>query len=404
VSERIRILVVGAGFAGASAIRSLRHLPEDRVQVTLVDRCDEYVFVPLIHEVAAGRIHPRSIVSSIPRLCRSGNCDFVRAEVEDVDLESRTVKAGAATLPYDYLVLAPGTVSALPPEELSEHFTPFGTLEDALGLRERVRESWRAVRLGANEPGRLTAAIAGGGTTGVELAFELASLFRYLKRRLGRPLPLEPCILLLEAEDRLMGWLDPYFHDVALRKLKEAGIEVRLNTPVERADAGGVQAGDERFPAAIRVWAAGISVPPLIRDLPAGHDELGRLRVDHLLNLPEHPEVYALGDIAAYTDPRYGVLPPTASVAVQQGPWAAGDIKARLRGRRREPFRFWNRGYIVSTGPDSAIAEVTGRRFEGRAAQALYRSVLLYYMDRRERILTTADWAMDPTLGRLGFS
>ncbi|TCJ17387.1 hypothetical protein E0L93_07610 [Rubrobacter taiwanensis] len=396
---RKHIVVLGAGFAGASAARSL---PAGEAQVTLIDRSEEYAFAPLIHEVAAGRVHPGSIVSSIPRLCRAARCEFAQAEVESVDLAGRLLHAGGRIFHYDYLILAPGTVPVPPPEDLRKHFTLFGTLDDALELRRQLSESWKRAQRGSGEPGLLTVAIVGGGTTGVELAFELGSLFEHLRRRSRRSL--QARILLLEATDRLMGWLDPYFHEVALRRLKEVGIEVRLNAPVEESHPEAVRAGEEWIPARIKVWAAGVSAPPLVRDLPAGRDDLGRVRVDGHLTLPAHPEVYVIGDAAAYEDRRYGILPPTASVAVQQGPYAARDIRQRLRGGRRTPFRYLNRGYIVSTGPESAIAEVSGRRFEGRAAQALYRSVFLYYMDRRERLLTTADWAMDAALGRLGFA
>jgi NADH dehydrogenase len=130
--------------------------------------------------------------------------------------------------------------------------------------------------------------------------------------------------------------------------------------------------------------------------------------VDEHLTLPGHPEVYVLGDAALYSDPKLGPLTPTASVAVQQGPWLARDLKRRLRGagsrRGRPPFRFFDRGYVVSLGPESAVADAVGLKLRGPAAQALYRSVFLYYMkSRRDRLLTGADWAMERTLGRLGF-
>ena len=183
---------------------------------------------------------------------------------------------------------------------------------------------------------------------------------------------------------------------------------MRLNTPIDKASAEGVLAGEDWLKAATRVWTAGVEASPLVRGLPGKHDAAGRSHVGEHLTLPEHPEVYVLGDAGVYTDPRLGPLPPTASVAVQQGPWAARDLKRRLRGagskRGRPPFRFFDRGYVVSLGPESAVADALGLRLRGPAAQALYRSVLLYYMkSRRDRILTGADWAMERTLGRLGF-
>jgi NADH:ubiquinone reductase (H+-translocating) len=255
------------------------------------------------------------------------------------------------------------------------------------------------------EAGVLTVAIAGGGTTGVELAAEIAVLFRYLRQRTVRSPAVEPRVVLLEATGRLMGWLDAYFHDVAMEELARLGVEVRLNAAVEEASEEGVRSGDEWLPAGIRVWATGIEIPGLVRDLPGEHDPTGRVRVDAHLTLPEHPEVYVLGDAGLYEDPRRGPLSPTGSVAVQQGPWAARDLGRRLRNSAsRPPFDFFDRGYVVSLGPESAVAEALGVKLKGRAAHALYRSVLLYYLkNRRDRILTGADWAMERTIGRVGF-
>jgi NADH dehydrogenase len=142
--------------------------------------------------------------------------------------------------------------------------------------------------------------------------------------------------------------------------------------------------------------------------LSGEHDDAGRARVDEHLTLPGHPNVYVLGDSGVYEHPELGPLPPTASVAVQQGPWVARDLKRRLRGaasrRGRPPFRFFDRGYAVSIGPESGVADPLGVRTRGRAAQAIYRSVLLYFIkSRRGRLLTGADWAMERTLGRVGF-
>ncbi|MCA1688392.1 MAG: FAD-dependent oxidoreductase [Actinobacteria bacterium] len=329
-----------------------------------------------------------------------------------VNLAERTLETSSGRIGYEYLVLAAGSGAARPPNGLSPYFQLFWTLQDALRLRTSVREAWQAAtsRTPGHEtrPGGLTVAIAGGGATGVELAAEISVLFRYLKKRTTRSPLLEPRVVLLESEDRLIGWLDRYFHEVAMEQLARLGVEVRLNAPVEEANEEGLRAGDEWLPARVRVWAAGIDVTDLVRDLPGEHDGAGRIEVDEHLALPGHEEVYVLGDAGLHEDPRHGPLPPTASVAVQQGPWAARDLGRRLRGRtapeKRPPFCFFNRGYVVSLGPGSAVAEAAGVRLKGPAAQALYRSVLLYYLKgRRSRILTASDWAMDRTMGRVGF-
>jgi NADH:ubiquinone reductase (H+-translocating) len=193
-----------------------------------------------------------------------------------------------------------------------------------------------------------------------------------------------------------------------MERLQRLGVEVRLNVPVTKANDEGIWAGGAFVPSRVRVWTAGIDIADLVEDLPGEHDTAGRVEVDAHLTLPEHDEVYVLGDASIYTDPRHGPLPPTASVAVQQGPWTARDLSRRLRGKstlaRRPPFRFFNRGYVVSLGPESAVADALGVKFKGPAAQALYRSVLLYYLkSRRDRVLAASDWAMERTIGRVGF-
>jgi NADH dehydrogenase len=408
VRRGARVVVVGAGFAGASLIRNLPPTLRRPGETLVVDREEEYAFIPLIHEVAVGRVHPDSVRSSIPALLAE-RCDFLRSEATAVNLADGRLQTSSGEVGYDFLVVAAGSHAVRPPDRMAPHFQLFWTLQDALRLRSALNEAWRTAvsrepkrDLG---PGDLTVAIAGGGATGVELAAEIAVLFQYLEGRTVRSPAVEPQVVLLESADRLMGWLDVYFHEVAMEQLGRLGVEVRLNTPVEDADEGGVRAGEEWLPARLRVWATGIEISDLVKGLPGEHDPTGRVRVDAHLTLPGHPEVYVLGDAALYEDPRRGPLFPTASVAVQQGPWAARDLGHRLSNSgRRPPFDFFDRGYVVSLGPESAVAEVLGVRLKGRAAHALYRGVLLYYLkSRRDRILTGADWAMERTIGRVGF-
>jgi NADH dehydrogenase len=406
--RRRRVVVVGAGFAGAALLRNLPPALRGPGQTLLIDRRREFTFVPLIHEVAVGRIHPESVISPISPLCK-GSCDFLNTEVLGIDLEGRTLETPEGPIGYEYLVLNPGSVAAEPTPHLQDHFQPFWSLDDALSLRTNLGAAWRAATSpGPSPPGSLTVAIVGGGATGVELAAEVATLFDYLGKRSYREPAQAPRVVLIEATGRLMGWLDPYFDNVARKTLSDLGVEVRLNAPVLKANPDGVLAGDSWLEAGTRVWTAGVEASPLVKVLPGEHDATGRVHVDQHLTLPSYPEVYVLGDAGAYTEPRLGPLPPTASVAVQQGPWVARDLKRRVRGaaskRGRPPFRFFDRGYVVSLGPESAVADAVGLKLRGPAAQALYRSVLLYYLkSRRDRLLTGADWAMERTLGRVGF-
>ena len=254
-----RVVVVGAGFAGASLIRNLPPALRSHDEVLLVDRAEQYSFIPLIHEVAVGRIHPDSVRSPIPPLCE-GRCGFLRAEVSGVHLAERALETSAGRVNYEYLVLAAGSDAAPPPNGLGPHLQLFWTLEDALRLRASLRDAWHTAvgPPGAHQPrpGDLTVAIAGGGATGVELAAEVAALFQYLQKRSARRPAVEPRVVLLEAERRLIGWLPEYFHEGAVEQLERLGVEVRLNAPVREANEEGLRAGDEWVPARIRVSAS----------------------------------------------------------------------------------------------------------------------------------------------------
>ncbi|HET7480735.1 MAG TPA: FAD-dependent oxidoreductase [Rubrobacteraceae bacterium] len=400
------LVVVGAGLAGAALIRNLPSSLRRPGATLLIDKNDCYTFAPLLHEVAVGRIHPDSVLSEIPALSRN-RCGFLHAGVTSLSPETRTLHTSSGPVSYEYLVLATGSAAASPPEGLVPHLQSFHTLDDALRLRNVLNDAWWTAVEPSNRqdfPGALTVVIVGGGATGVELSAEIAALFGYLRRR-SRRSSLTPRIVLVEATDRLMGWLNPYFHDAAMKHLSRLGVEVRLGTFVEEANPDGVRAGEEWIPAAMRLWTAGIEAAGPAARSGMESDESGRVRVDEHLTVLDHPEVYILGDAGIYADPRLGPLPPTGSLAVQQGPWTARDLGRRLHGsKRRPPFRFSDRGYAVSLGPENAIAEVLGTRIQGPAAQALYRGVLLYFLkNSRDRVLTGADWAMERTIGRLGF-
>jgi NADH:ubiquinone reductase (H+-translocating) len=401
-----RVVIVGAGFAGASLVRNLPRSLRGSGGTLLVDREDRYSYAPLIHEVAVGRLHPESIRSPIPPLCR-GRCAFLRAEATNVDLPARRLETSRGSVDYDYLVVAAGGGAVRPPPEMAPHFDLFWSLGDALRLREALAAAWRVAvsPRGEAREGDLTVVIAGGGATGVEIAAEISVLFRYLEQRSPRRPSVEPRVVLLEATDRLIGWLDPFFHEVAMEELGHLGVEVHLDTPVESADGRGVRAGSTFIPARVRLWTAGVEISGLARDLPGEHDSAGRVPVDDHLTLPGYPEVYVLGDAALVGAGKPAPLPPTASAAVQQGPYAARELGRRVRGASaaRRPFDFFDRGYIVSLGPNNGVAKALGVRMRGAAAHALYRGVLLYYLRRRrDRVLTGADWAME-RIGRLGF-
>src|ERR671918_1941306 len=301
VRRGARVVVLGAGFAGASLLRHLSPVLRRPGETLLIDRREEYTFVPLIHEVAVGRVHPRTVSSPIAPLC-AGACEFLHAEVSGIDLTQKTLETSEGPVGYEYLVLNPGSVAAEPGPLLQNYFHSFWSLDDALRVRTALGDAWRrATSPGPRPPqGTLTVAIVGGGATGVEVGAEVAALFDYLGKRSHRRPFEKPRVVLLEATHRLIDWLDPYFDSVARKTLSDLGVEVRLNTPVETASAEGVLAGEDWLKAATRVWTAGVEASPLARDLPGEHDAAGRLDGGEHLTLADYPEVYVLRDPRVY--------------------------------------------------------------------------------------------------------
>src|SRR5215210_3738953 len=224
VRRSARVVVLGAGFAGASLLRYLPPMLRRPGETLLIDRSEHYTFAPLIHEVAVGRVHPRSVTSPIAPLCADAG-EFLHAEVAGIDLTRKTLETSEGPVGYEYLVLSAGSVQAEPGPQLQDYFQPFSNLDDALGLRGALSEAWHsATSPGPPPPGALSVAIVGGGATGVEVAAEVAALFDYLGKRSYRRPSERPRVVLLETTDRLMDWLDPYFDRVARKTLSGLGV------------------------------------------------------------------------------------------------------------------------------------------------------------------------------------
>src|SRR5215210_2881735 len=225
VRRSARVVVLGAGFAGASLLRYLPPMLRRPGETLLIDRSEHYTFAPLIHEVAVGRVHPRSVTSPIAPLC-AGAGEYLRAEVSGIDLTRKTLETSEGPVGYEYLILSPGSVQAEPGPQLQDYFQPFSNLDDALGLRGALSEAWHSATSPGPPPppGTLRVAIVGGGATGVEVAAEVAALFYFLWSRSHRRPSERPRVVLLETTARLMDWLDPYFDRVARKTLSGLGV------------------------------------------------------------------------------------------------------------------------------------------------------------------------------------
>ena len=408
---RPRVLIVGCGFGGLAATRALAGAAVD---ITLVDRSNHHLFQPLLYQVATAGLSAPSIAAPIRHMLRrQRNVTVLMAQVSGIDKARRCVSlADGQLLGYDFLILAAGaTHSYFGRDEWAVHAPGLKTLEDAFRLRGRVLKAFEQAELepdAARQAAQLSFVVIGGGPTGVEMAGTLAEIARHtLRDEFRRIDPASARVLLLEGSDRVLQALPPDLSAKAEAQLRGLGVEVQTRCRVVGIDAEGVSvvsggegAEPQRIAARTVVWAAGVAASPLGRLLDVPLDRAGRVVVDGQLNIPGHPEVYVIGDLAAAQslepDGRLKPVPGVSPAAKQMGAHAARSILARLRGRETtlRPFRYRDYGALATIGRKAAVADLGWLQFSGYAAWLFWLFVHIYFLiGFRNRLVVLMDWA-----------
>jgi NADH dehydrogenase len=394
---RPTVLIVGGGFGG---LRAARALADAEVRVVLVDRQNHHLFQPLLYQVASATLSPADIAAPIRHILREqANAEVVLGEVVSVDLAARRAAlADGMSLAYDFLILAAGSRSSYFGHDTWQALAPgLKTLEDALEIRRRFLLTFERAELEEDPDIRrewLTFVVVGGGPTGVELAGTLKEMARLtLPREFRRIRTDRARVILVEAGPAILSNLGSGLSEKAVESLERIGVEVRLGQPITEIGERAVQLGGERIPTRTVLWAAGVSAVPLGQGLGLPVDRLGRLVVEPDLSLPGHPEVFAVGDLAAFTHGPGGPLPGVAPVAIQQGEWAATNLLATLVGRPRRPFRYRDKGSMATLGRGRAVARVGGLHFTGYPAWLAWLFIhLMLLVDFRSRVFVFFEW------------
>lgn len=396
----VRVVVLGAGFAGLTFCKRFRH-PSARI--TLVDRTNHHLFQPLLYQVAtAGLSAPdvaqpiRSILSRHPRL------QVLMDDVRAIDLVGRRVICERSSLEYDYLVLALGGVTSyFNHPEWEAHAPGLKTLEDAMKIRNRVLLAFERAE---NEPDRalhdalMTILVVGGGPTGVEVAGACAELAHHVLRRdFDHIDPAQAKIVLIEGGDRILSHLPSDLSEKARRQLEKKGVRVRTGCKVRAIEPGAItlETG-ERLPAETIIWAAGVMAHPLTRTLAVPLDRAGRIRVEPDLSLPGHPEVFAVGDIAAVESAGKPV-PGVAPAAIQMAQHIADLLRREMNGGRtsapRKPFKYWDKGTLATIGRNAGVAWLGPVRLSGWLAWISWLLVhLIFLIGFRNKISVLFSW------------
>ena len=392
-----RVLIIGGGFAGIRAARGLRHAD---VQVTIVDRANHHLFQPMLYQVATAALSPGDIASPIRAILRKQrNVEVILGEAVQVLPDSHEVRlSDGSSIDYDYLVIAAGASHSYFGHEAWAPLAPgLKRVEDALEIRRRILLAFeRAER--TDDPDRrrmeLTFVIVGGGPTGVEVAGAIAEMRRYALVRDFRHIDSrEARVLLLEGGPRILPSYPEKLSNRARRTLERLGVEVHAGCMVDGMTAEEVTAGDVRFPTRTVVWAAGNEATPLVESLDVPLDRQGRAHVAADCSLDGRPEIFVVGDAAAFHGPGRKALPGLAPVAMQMGSHVARVIKADLAGRKRPPFRFHDKGQLAVIGRGRAVADVGHLRFSGFFAWLVWIFVhIAYLIGFRNRIIVLIEW------------
>ena len=395
--KRPRIVVVGGGFGGLYAAKELARFP---VEVTIVDRRNYHLFQPLLYQVATAGLSPAEIASPIRQILeKHRNVEVLMGEVVDFDLAARRVILQDFSLPYDYLVVAAGASHSYFGRNDWEQVAPgLKTIEDALEIRRRVLLAFEiaerdAVHYGQHRP--LNFVVVGGGPTGVELAGTLAEVAkRALADDFRKIDPTRTRIILVEAGPRILPAYPEDLSKSAVQQLNRLGVEVRLNTKVTEIEPGRISLGDFQMDTSVTLWAAGVQANALGKKLGVPTDRVGRVVVNADCTVPGHPEVFVIGDLAAFNDESGKPLPGVAPVAIQQGDYVANTIGNELKGRSRKSFRYRNKGNLATIGRAAAVADFGKFKLTGFPAWISWLFIHIWYLiGFRNRVIVFINWA-----------
>ena len=387
-----RICILGGGFGGLYTALRLSQLPwigDEKPEITLVDKCDRFVFLPLLYEVVTGDLQSWEVAPYYSELLSGTAIRYVQATVDSVNLGDRTVQitqdGQAERLSYDRLVLAMGGESVIGKVPgAADHALPFRTLNDAMRLSDRLRD------LEASNADRIRVAIIGAGYSGVELACNLAE-------RLGD----RGRLRIVELGDRILNFSPDFNRKAAEKALLDRKVWTDLQTKTSdvTSDEITLQYADksETLPVDLVLWTVGTRISEVIQSLALPKNDRGQIKVQTTLQIEGYPEVYALGDLADCKDADGQTIPTTAQAAFQQADYAGWNLWASLTDRPLLTFKYQHLGEMMTLGSDDATLAGLGLQLNGVSAHLARRMIYLMRMPTFEhQVKVGLNWITKP--------
>lgn len=395
--SRKHVVIVGGGFGGINVAKKLKRADVD---ITIIDKTNHHLFQPLLYQVATAALSPGDIAVPIRAILGNrkgmkvllGNVTSVNKKENFVKLES------GRRINFDYLVLAPGAQYNYFGNDEWENYAPgLKSIGDALQVRERILLSLeKAEQLDdpkLREP-YLTYVVIGGGPTGVEMAGAIAEIAkRSMMRDYNTFSKNETRIFLVEAGPRILNGYPESLSEKARETLEDMGVRVLLNTPVTDIGKNEVSFSEGTIETPNIIWAAGVAASPLLSSLNTEQDRTGRVFVGDDLSLPDHNNIFVIGDAAHKEDKDGNPLPALAPVAIQQGEYIGKLIRKEIKGKEKNNFHFVDKGTMATIGRAKAVADIRGFKFSGFFAWILWSIVHIFFLiGFRNRFRVFVEW------------
>jgi len=393
---RPHVVIIGGGFAGLNAARAFKGKD---VCVTLLDRKNHHTFQPLLYQVALAALSPAEIASPIRTAVRGQkNVEVLIGTADGFELDRRVIRLKEGIeVSYDYLIVATGaTHSYFGHPEWAKIAPGLKSLEDATEIRRRILLAFElsereSLLEGIQRP--INFVVVGAGPTGVELSGAIAEISQHvLKTDFRGTDPRRARVILLEGGPRVLASYSEDLSAKAQKQLEELGVEVHTSTMVTNLEPGVVHVGEKKIDAAVILWAAGVQASHLGKALGSPTDRSGRVLVDDRLNIPGHPEVFVLGDLAHFEQDG-APLPGVAQVAIQTGKYAAAEIVRRIGNQPSRVFHYHDKGSMATIGRARGIGQIGKTHLSGFPAWFAWLCIhLVFLIGYRNRVAVLLDW------------
>ncbi len=397
MEDKTRIVIIGGGFGG---LKAAKELAGRDVNVTLIDRKNHHTFQPLLYQVATAVLSPGEIASPIRRILnRARNVQVILAEVVGFDLENKLVRLhNNEQIGFDYLIVAAGARHSYFGHGNWEEDAPgLKTIEDALEIRRRVLLAFELAEREAYLTGvrkHINFVVIGGGATGVELAGAIAGIAR---QALAKDFVLtdtkRALVMLLEGGDRILNTFSPKLSAHARKDLEGLGVEVYLNSFVNKIEPGRVMVGDRWINCDVALWATGVEASSHGKMLGAETDRAGRVLVSLDLSIAAHPNIFVIGDMVLLNQANGNPVPGVAPAAIQMAVTACRNILNDLAGKARVDFKYFDKGSMATIGRSKAIVEAGRFQLTGFFAWLAWLFIhVISLIGFKNRIYVLSEW------------